>query len=51
MFKPYTWKISGNFWKLMCMWGGGVNEEGAYSKFWFREEGVIREEGLLESGA
>ena len=31
----------------MC---GGLIEREAYSKFWVRGEGLIREEGLIERG-
>ena len=30
----------------MCV--RGLNREGAYSKFWLREEGLIREGGFIE---
>ena len=29
---------------------GGLIERGAYSNFWLRGEGLIRDEGLIERG-
>ena len=34
----------------MCFWGGGLTEKKAYLKVWLREEGLIREGGLMEWG-
>ena len=39
----------GNFWNLISV-GGGLNSEVSYIKFWVREEGLIRERGLIEKG-
>ena len=30
--------------------GGGLYREGAYSRFWLRGEGIIREGGLIKRG-